>query len=58
MVGFEVLTAVSMKMAMMIALMIEAAKTSETLVNLYQTARRYNPEDCHLPIKGACLSVP
>jgi hypothetical protein len=28
------------------------------LVNLYQTARRYNPEDCHLPIKGACLSVP
>jgi hypothetical protein len=28
--------------------MIEAAKTSETLVNFYQTTRRYNPEDSHL----------
>jgi hypothetical protein len=25
--------------------MIEAAKTSETLVNFYQITRRYNPED-------------
>jgi hypothetical protein len=40
-VGFEVLTAV-------IALMMEAARTSETLVNFYQTTRRYNPEDSHL----------
>jgi hypothetical protein len=32
----------------MIALMMEAARTSETLVNFYQTARRYNPEDSHL----------
>jgi hypothetical protein len=32
----------------MIALMMEAAKTSETLVNFYQTARRYNPEDSNL----------
>jgi hypothetical protein len=31
-----------------IALMMEAARTSETLVNLYQTTRRYNPEDSHL----------
>jgi hypothetical protein len=31
-----------------IALMMEAARTSETLVNFYQTARRYNPEDSHL----------
>jgi hypothetical protein len=31
-----------------IALMMEAAKTSETLVNFYQTTRRYNPEDSHL----------
>jgi hypothetical protein len=26
----------------------EAAGTSETLVNFYQTTRRYNPEDSHL----------
>jgi hypothetical protein len=25
-----------------------AARTSETLVNFYQTTRRYNPEDSHL----------
>jgi hypothetical protein len=30
------------------ALMMEAARTSEMLVNLYQTTRRYNPEDGHL----------
>jgi hypothetical protein len=28
--------------------MMEAARTSETLVNFYQTTRRYNPEDNHL----------
>jgi hypothetical protein len=33
---------------MTIALMMEAAKTSETLVNFYQTTRRYNQEDSHL----------
>jgi hypothetical protein len=35
-----------------IALMMEAADshlTSETLENFYQTTRRYNPEDSHLP---------
>jgi hypothetical protein len=32
----------------MIALMMEAARASETLVNFYQTTRRYNPEDSHL----------
>jgi hypothetical protein len=32
----------------LIALMMEAARTSETLVNFYQTTRRYNPEDRHL----------
>jgi hypothetical protein len=31
-----------------ITLMMEAARTSETLVNFYQTTRRYNPEDSHL----------
>jgi hypothetical protein len=28
--------------------MMEAARSSETLVNFYQTTRRYNPEDGHL----------
>jgi hypothetical protein len=32
----------------MVALMMEAARTSETLENFYQTTRRYNPEDSHL----------
>jgi hypothetical protein len=31
-----------------IALMMEAARTSKTLVNFYQTTRRFNPEDSHL----------
>jgi hypothetical protein len=31
-----------------VALMMEAARTSETLANFYQTKRRYNPEDSHL----------
>jgi hypothetical protein len=30
-----------------IALMMEAARASETLVNFYQTTRFYNPEDSH-----------
>jgi hypothetical protein len=29
-------------------LMVEAASTSETLVNFYQTTRRNNPEDSHV----------
>jgi hypothetical protein len=33
---------------MTIAMMMEAAGTSETLVNFYQTTRSYNPEDSHL----------
>jgi hypothetical protein len=28
--------------------MMEAARTSKTLVNFNQTTRRYNPEDSHL----------
>jgi hypothetical protein len=28
--------------------MMEAARTSETLVNFYQTTQHYNPEDSHL----------
>jgi hypothetical protein len=34
--------------ASIIALMVEAASTSETSVNFYQTAQRNNPEDSHL----------
>jgi hypothetical protein len=30
-----------------IALMMEAVQTSETLVNSYQSTQRYNPEDSH-----------
>jgi hypothetical protein len=40
-----------MKMAIFwifFALMVEAASTSETSVNFYQTTRRKNPEDGHL----------
>jgi hypothetical protein len=32
----------------LIALMTEAVQTSETLVNSYQSTRRYNPEVGHL----------
>jgi hypothetical protein len=28
---------------------MEAARTYETLVNVYQTTQRYNPENSHLP---------
>jgi hypothetical protein len=35
-------------LAASIALMMEAASTSETLVNFYQTTRRYNLEESHL----------
>jgi hypothetical protein len=31
-----------------VVLMMEAARTSETLVNFYQTTRGYNPEDSRL----------
>jgi hypothetical protein len=34
-------------------MMMEAARTSETLVNFYQTTWRYNLEDSHLHIHAA-----
>jgi hypothetical protein len=34
--------------ASIIRSMMEAARTSETLVNFYQTTGRYNPEHSHL----------
>jgi hypothetical protein len=30
--------------------MMEAVQTSEISVNLYQSTRRYNPEDSHLEV--------
>jgi hypothetical protein len=36
--------------------MIEAASTSETSVNFYQTTWRYNPEDRHLQISSKFMS--
>jgi hypothetical protein len=33
---------------LLIALMMEAAKASETSVNFNKTTRRYNPEDSYL----------
>jgi hypothetical protein len=38
----------AMMEAMIIALIIEAASTSEASVNFYQTAWCNNPEDSHL----------
>jgi hypothetical protein len=40
--------AASIIRAMIIAPTMDVASTSETLVNFYQTTRRYNPEDSHL----------
>jgi hypothetical protein len=34
--------------------MMEVSGTSETLVNFYQTTRRYNPEDSHLRLPFVC----
>jgi hypothetical protein len=38
-----------------IALMMVAARTSETSVNVYQTTRRNNPEDSHLKIMAKLI---
>jgi hypothetical protein len=46
----EVLAA-SIFRATAITLMMEAARTSGTLVNFYQTTQRYNPKDNHLNVK-------
>jgi hypothetical protein len=39
-------------LSVIIALMMEAARTSETLVNFYQTTQCNNPEDSHLHTCG------
>jgi hypothetical protein len=45
------ITARFLSPGLLIALMMEAARTSETLVNFYQITRCYNPEDSNLYIK-------
>jgi hypothetical protein len=35
---------------MAVSLIMEAASTSETPVNFYQTTRRNNPEDSHIKV--------
>jgi hypothetical protein len=40
-----------------ITLMMEAASTSETSVNFYQTTRHNNPEDSHLQALYHCGTV-
>jgi hypothetical protein len=38
--------------------MMEAARTSETLVNFYQTTRRCNPEDSNLQLRNVVFPSP
>jgi hypothetical protein len=50
-VWLDVLMAVNIKLAVfwvVARLMMEAVQASGTLVNSYQSTRRYNPEDSHL----------
>jgi hypothetical protein len=46
------LTAFHRSVLRSIVLTMEAVRTSETSVNLYQSTRRYNPEDGHLTRKS------
>jgi hypothetical protein len=78
-VGFEVLTAATMKMAVflvvapsslveiyrrfistcsLIALMMEAARTSERSVIFYQTIRSYKREDSHQQKEYPKINIP
>jgi hypothetical protein len=43
-------TDVSVIFAELVTLVIEAASTSETSVNFYQSTRHFNPEDSHIYI--------
>jgi hypothetical protein len=46
--GHDVSEVLAASIIRAIILMIEAASTSDASINLYQTARRNNPEDSHL----------
>jgi hypothetical protein len=49
---------VSTKMAVFwVVVMMEAARTSEMLVNFYQTIQQYNPEDSHLSINMSVMRI-
>jgi hypothetical protein len=41
----------------MSALMMEAARTSETSANFYQTTQRNNPEDRHILLFELCYAI-
>jgi hypothetical protein len=51
------ITARFLSPGLLIALMMEAARSSETLVNFYQTTRCYNPEDSNLQTSKGLLCV-
>jgi hypothetical protein len=39
-----------------VTMLMEAASTSETSVNFYQTTRRNNPQDVHIHLSPALIS--
>jgi hypothetical protein len=47
MADFWVVALCSLVEVYQLALMMEAARTSKTLVNFYQTTQRYNPDVSH-----------
>jgi hypothetical protein len=52
----EVLAAYIIK-AIVLALMMEAARASEMLVHFYQTTGCYNPEDSHLRFRRCFIRI-
>jgi hypothetical protein len=46
--GFVKCVAIQKRLGIPDLVELQEARTSETVVNFYQTTRRYNPEDSHL----------